>query len=213
MVTMDNVLDYVQIATLIFLIIYVWKTWEMASATRKSTEISEKTLLEMKETREQETAPYIVVYCDIPNNDPNIYIVVKNIGKTIAEDININFNPSLCTNLEFPGALNKNYPILEDTIKSMPPGYEIKTILDYSPNYFSTASFPLKYEVNVSYTNSVTKKKIQSQQIIDMLPLKNIIYTKRYDLHSLVEVMKSIEEKIERKNREKDIENNREKMK
>uniref|UniRef100_UPI002FDC8511 hypothetical protein n=1 Tax=Methanomethylovorans sp. TaxID=2758717 RepID=UPI002FDC8511 len=82
-----------------------------------------------------------------------------------------------------------------------------------SPNYFSTASFPLKYEVNVSYTNSVTKKKIQSQKIIDMLPLKNIIYTKRYDLHSLVEVMKSIDEKIERKNREKDIENNREKMK
>jgi len=209
---MDNVLDCVQIATLIFLIIYVWKTWEMASATRKSTEISEKTLLEMKETREQETAPYIVVYCDIPNNDPSIYIVVKNIGKTIAEDINITFNPTLCSNLKFPGDLKMNYPIVGDTIKSMPPGYELKTVLDVASNYFSTVGFPLKYEVNVSYTNSVTKKKIESQQIIDMLPLKNIIYIKRNDLHNLVEVMKRIEEEIKRKNREKDRENNREKV-
>lgn len=71
--TKDNILFYVQIAllivqilTLFCLIIYVIKTWEIASATREAARISEKTLKEMKEAREQENAPYILVYCEVP---------------------------------------------------------------------------------------------------------------------------------------------------
>ncbi|RJS85980.1 hypothetical protein CW713_00895 [Methanophagales archaeon] len=54
----DIILAIVQIGTLIALIIYVIKTWQMASASKKSTEISEEILKEMKESRDQEIAPY-----------------------------------------------------------------------------------------------------------------------------------------------------------
>ncbi|MDO9044815.1 MAG: hypothetical protein Q7U35_05845 [Methanobacteriaceae archaeon] len=52
----DIILVGVQIATLIALITYVKKTWDMAVSTEKSAKVSEKTLDEIKETRDQEVA-------------------------------------------------------------------------------------------------------------------------------------------------------------
>jgi len=43
----DIILAIVQIGTLIALIIYVIKTWQMASASKKSAEISEEILKEI----------------------------------------------------------------------------------------------------------------------------------------------------------------------
>src|ERR1700690_2146128 len=98
LLTKDNVLFGVQVLTLFFLILYVKKTWDIASATRYATRISEKTLLEMKETREQENAPYIVIYCEnsVPY-DTDLYLIVKNSGKSIAEDVKLDFTPHLCS--------------------------------------------------------------------------------------------------------------------
>jgi hypothetical protein len=56
------ILLIVQSAIFIAFIIYVIKTREMAAAARQSSEISAKALLEMKEARDQEIAPYIVVF-------------------------------------------------------------------------------------------------------------------------------------------------------
>ena len=53
-------LAIVQMATLITLIVYVWKTWEMASSSQRSTEISHQILQEMKESRKEEIAPYVI---------------------------------------------------------------------------------------------------------------------------------------------------------
>lgn len=41
----------IQTLILIALVFYVWKTWEMAFASRESAKIFEKTLQEMKKTR------------------------------------------------------------------------------------------------------------------------------------------------------------------
>jgi predicted phosphatase len=54
-----------KILTLISLIIYVWKTWEIASATRKAAEATEATVAEMRAAREQETTPNVIVYFDL----------------------------------------------------------------------------------------------------------------------------------------------------
>ena len=78
--TMDLIVGAVQVATLIAVIVYVYKTWElatatkglatttqdMASATRHAAGIAEKTLGEMQEMRDQETAPYVIAYFDAP---------------------------------------------------------------------------------------------------------------------------------------------------
>jgi len=89
----------VDILTLFAVILYVYKTWHIASATKESAKATEKSakateesadisrqvLKEMKEAREQETAPYIFV--DIIVEKQDIYLFVKNVGKSIANNI------------------------------------------------------------------------------------------------------------------------------
>src|SRR4051794_38346405 len=84
----------VNAASLVALVIYVVKTWHIASSTRdsaaatvvaatatqRSTEISQSVLEEMRQAREAESAPYVVAYFDIPGSGPLVSIVVMNIG-------------------------------------------------------------------------------------------------------------------------------------
>jgi hypothetical protein len=85
----------IQIPTLIALIVYVIKTWEMATATRKAAEAAQSTLLEMREARDQETAPYVIAYFDVPNDTRSLDLVIKNIGKSMATNVTVSFDPQL----------------------------------------------------------------------------------------------------------------------
>lgn len=122
----DIILVGVQIATLVALIIYVKKTWDMAVSTEKSAKVSEKTLEEMKETRDQEAAPYVVAYFDF--KDHEIDLVVENVGKGLARDIKIEFEPKL-QNSDGEGI--NDLSLIKDGIGSIPPNYKIKTFFRY----------------------------------------------------------------------------------
>lgn len=191
------ILFLVQILTLICLVVYVIKTWEMASATRDTAKTSEDTLKEMKEAREQENAPYIIVYCEVPiPYDTMIYLIVKNIGKSIAEDVKIKFTPDLSSSVEYTNDFNINdATFIKEGIKSMHPEYVIKTVLGNSVEYFKKG-LPLKYEVEISYVNSTTKREIKTSQIIDLYAIKQLNYTKKFDLNDLVIEVKNLAEEI-----------------
>jgi hypothetical protein len=85
--SIDIILAIVQIATLIALIIYVIKTWQMASATNKYAKTSENTLQEMKDSRDQEIAPYVIAYFDVPYGQKFIFLIIKNIGLSVAKNV------------------------------------------------------------------------------------------------------------------------------
>ncbi|AKB46950.1 hypothetical protein MSKOL_1173 [Methanosarcina sp. Kolksee] len=191
------ILFLVQILTLICLVVYVIKTWEMTSATRDTAKTSEDTLKEMKEAREQENAPYIIVYCEVPiPYDTMIYLIVKNIGKSIAEDVKIKFTPDLSSSVEYTNDFNINdATFIKEGIKSMHPEYVIKTVLGNSVEYFKKG-LPLKYEVEISYVNSTTKREIKTSQIIDLYAIKQLNYTKKFDLNDLVIEVKNLAEEI-----------------
>ena len=151
----------------------------------------------MKETREQESAPYIIVYCENPiPYDPILYLVVKNIGKSIAEDVKLDFTPRLCS----PSSGNdfdiNNMEFISKGIESMPPDYAIITLLGGSAAYFKHEEFPRKYTVRITYANSITKKKIETSQIIDLLAMEKLEYVRKKDLDDLVDKMDQITEAI-----------------
>jgi MFS superfamily sulfate permease-like transporter len=127
----NTILQGVQIATLIALIIYVKKTWDMAVSTEKSAKVSERTLDEIKKTRDQEIAPYVVVYFDF--KDHEMYLIVENIGKGLARDFKVEFKPKLQNTR---GNEINNISMIRDGIASIPPKYKIKTFFDMSFSYF-----------------------------------------------------------------------------
>jgi len=82
-----------QAATLVALIVYVWKTWAMASATEKAANASQAALREMKAAREAETRPYILCYFAPSAGGRDLDLVVANTGQSMAFDVAVQFNP------------------------------------------------------------------------------------------------------------------------
>jgi hypothetical protein len=178
----------VQIPTLIALIVYVVKTWEMASAARKSAEVAEKTVLEMREARDQESAPYVIAYFDIHPGKNLIYLVVKNIGRSMATNVKLHFDPPLLGN-----DISKQWKdfLTENIIPSMPPNYEIRTILGAFLDYLRPEC-PICYSVTVSYYGGVSTELRNSQYKLDLSPFRGIAFTQEYDTGDIVKRMEKL---------------------
>lgn len=184
----DIILATVQILTLIALILYVKKTWDMAVSTEKSAKASDKTLDEMKETRDQESAPYIVVYFDFQGSE--IYLVVENVGKGLAMDINFEFEPKLQNTY---GEEINEMSMIKEGIGSVPPKYKIRTFFDMTFSYFDK-DLPLKYKVKISYFGGLKDEKRIIEQILDIGYYKHITVLRENGLHELVKEIKNINE-------------------
>src|SRR4030067_1278439 len=147
----QTVLLFIEIPTRIPRIVYVIKTGEMASATRKSAEIAESTLREMRDSRDQEIAPYVVTYFDVIVDKNLIYFVIKNIGKSMAVNVKLEFDPPLPH-----GKISSNIErvLINGGIPSLPPSYEIRTIFDVFTEYVRSGS-QLKYILTTTYYGGI----------------------------------------------------------
>ena len=178
----------IQAISLIFLIIYVVKTWQMASSTRKAAEATELSVQEMKEMRDEETAPHVIVYFELPP-EKLIYLVVKNLGKGTAMDVKLHFDPPLATT----GQISINdMPMIKEGIASMPPGYELRTILGSSFEYFGNDQLPLKYSAKVSFFGGLRSEQRVVNQVLDLSMHKNLLYVRRKGIHELTQEIEGL---------------------
>jgi len=184
----DIVLVGVQIFTLIFLIVYVKKTWDMAVSTEKSAKISKMTLQEMKEARDQEIAPYVVAYFDIPYGKRLISLVIKNVGKSLAKGVKLEFNPELVNSI---GTDFSSIPLIKNGIASMPPGYEIKTFFDFSHAVFGSEELPLTYKVKITYFGGLQIEPRVTEQVLDLSAYKELTSISEKGLHELVKELET----------------------
>ncbi len=186
---LDILIFIIQIITLIFVIIYVKKTWDIASATRDSTKTSERMLKEMRDARDQETAPYVIAYFEFKNHA--IYLYIKNIGKTVARDINLEFEPKLQTTLMDDYICNTN--LIKNGIKSIAPGQEIKTLLDTAPRYLNS-TLPMSYTVKISYCGGLLNTIRESEQILDISVQHGLIPGDENGIPEIVKEIKNLSE-------------------
>jgi hypothetical protein len=184
----DFILVIVQIATLIALVSYVIKTGQIASASKRSTEVSEGILKEMRESRDQEVAPYVVAYFDIPYGMPLIYLIVRNAGKSVAKDVKLEFQPPLKNS---KGEAINDIPFIKEGIGSIPPEYEIKTFFDSAISYFEKKELPLTYTVKVSYSGGLQPDTRNTEQIMDLSAFKSV-YINVKGMHELVKEVETL---------------------
>jgi hypothetical protein len=189
----SNVTTIIQAVTLIVVIIYTVYTARMTSAARASADAANNTVNEMKEAREQENAPYIVVYFDIPTNKHLIYLIIKNVGKSIATDVKLTFTPSLSSRV-FKDI--NDTPLIKNGISSLPPNYELRTLFDGVINRFGNAAFPMTYVVEVSYTGGLVKERRTSTQTLDLSMFYGLMQVNEKGLNELVKAIETIAEHI-----------------
>ncbi len=186
-ITLNNILAGVQILTLIALIIYVVKTWQMASATKNYAKTTEKTLDEMKETRVQESAPYVVVYFDFIGHE--IYLVVENVGKGLAKDVKIEFRPELENTGQ--GKKINDTPMIKDGIGSIPPNYKIRHFFDMSFAYYEK-KLPLEYKVKISYNGGLTNIEKTTENVLDLAFHQKISFLGKKGMNELVKEIETL---------------------
>lgn len=187
---MDIFLAIIQGFTLIFLVMYVKKTWDMAVATEKSVDVSKLTLQEMKATRDQEISPYVVAYFEFIGHD--IYLIIENVGKGLAKNVNCDIKPELKSNKI---KSNDNLSFIKDGIASMPPKYKIKTLFDTSIAFSKNRekeNFPSKYDAKITYYGGIDESKRISEHILDITPFYDLRFRPRKEMHHLVEEIKDL---------------------
>jgi hypothetical protein len=213
---MDYLIAIIQLLTLVGLIIYVIKTWQIASATRDaaqatnhSAELSEKVIEEMKASRIQESAPQVIIYIDMPDSSNwALYLVAKNIGKSVAKEVQFNFDPPLMC-----GFGNEPHEcdiwFVNKGIRSLAPGQEIRAFLDVIQNYFGEMAekldprLPTAYNVQVTYHGGLQTQPIIFDQVIDLSMFEGISHLEEQEskdtqaLKSMADSLRKVQRNLE----------------
>ena len=121
--------------------IMAYATFNMANSTKKSVN-------EMKLTREETNSAEVLMYFEIDAH--RMYLVVENVGKTIAEDVKIKFEP------ELKNSKGEEYNELKE-ISYLPPNYKIKTFFDMTHRYYGKYQKYPNVKFFISYKNIYNK--------------------------------------------------------
>jgi len=192
---LDRLNPLFQVATLVALIVYVWKTWTMARATSEAAAATQMSLQELKLTREQQIRPYVICYFQ-HSSDPSLYeLVIRNTGESMAFDVDIAFSPPL---QEYLKSNATSSPVASRKFKALPPGYEWRTLWG-SFIGIDKAAVPDSFDAKVSY-NWGTNRKHESYTIsFDLKSLMGKHYAKQVSIENSLEKLIEIIERIERK--------------
>ena len=196
--TQSTLLFLIQVLTLIALIIYVAKTWEMASATRKAAEATEQSVTEMKETRDQQTRPYVIAYFMVKEGTGLIYLILKNIGQGVARNVRFSFDPPLITSSETINQMLAKMSFVTEGIQSMPPGYELKTLFDSTVSYLNNEELPQKYKVRISYYGGIRPEERIDEYVLDISVFWGLSYTRKTTMKDLVKKTEDIGNELSR---------------
>ncbi len=138
----------------------------MAFATYKMAQSTNESVKEMKRTRIEANSAEVVVYFNVKND--RMYLIVENIGNTVAKDISIEVEPKL------KDSQNKKYEHLKE-ISFLPPNYQIKTFFDMGFNYLKKDDNPVRYKFIITFTN-IYNDKIKREYVSDLSYIKSVSY-------------------------------------
>ena len=167
--TIQVALLIVQILTLVAIVLYVWKTWAMADATRKAAVASEKTLSEMKLTREEESRPYVMIYFQSGLDGTTVDLVIENIGKLPAKNVTFDFDKPLQQGDWNVHNRISESPKFKDRIGLLPPNLEQR---EFFAGFINLQGLPSTYRVKINYTNPVNEKRYSEDHILEWKSLE-----------------------------------------
>ena len=193
--TLDVIMFVIQLLSLIALVVYVIKTAEVAEGTWKSAQAMDRSVAEMVEDRDQQIAPYVVVFFDHQTDSPIFDLVIKNTGRTAARDVEVTFEPPLQTSL-------KNYDIeqlafIHQVIPTLPPEYEIRASVDVIDNALKSVTLPKQYRVKVTYSGGIKAEKREAEYILDLNIFNGILETHTRSLTDLTKAVEKISDKLD----------------
>jgi hypothetical protein len=118
---------------------------------------------EARKLREEQARPFVIV-----DFEPGlvVYLTVENLGRTMAQDVRIQFDKPLKSSLDRPHELNES-PLFREPIPVLPPGKKIRVLFDQFSSRVE-ADLPLTYEVDVRYHGPKDRKEWKDIYRLDL---------------------------------------------
>lgn len=146
---------------------YAWATYEMLKANRKVIDV-------MEEQYESTTRPYVVAHVTLEPDNPIIYLVIKNTGKSTASNLKLTLDRPFYQFAEDDKNL-QDYTAFSKVIESFPPESELIFPLAQGFVIFgekgSQEATPTKFEITAEY--SYSESSIHETHQIDLRPYLN----------------------------------------
>ena len=151
---------------------------------------------EARRTREEQARPFVVVDIQPGTAWYNAFnLIIENIGKTLAKDVRIRFEPPLETTLE-------NYDLsgsamLREGIPSMPPGRRVVALFDMSRERLKS-NLPMRYDVTVEYSDARDKRQEALNYVIDLHHLLGLQRLTEYGVHDAAKALREMAKVMKR---------------
>jgi hypothetical protein len=140
-----------------------WAAWAMVLIYLVIGLFAWRQVREARTLREEQARPFVIV-----DFEPGflVYLTVKNLGRTMARDVRINFDKKLTSSLDRPRELDET-PLFRESIPALPPGKKIRVLFDQF-NARTEAKLPLTYDVDVRYRGPTGSKHWKDTYRLDL---------------------------------------------
>jgi hypothetical protein len=148
---------------------------------------------EARRIRVAQAQPFVIVDLEIRRGD-EIYLVISNIGGTIARNVRLDFDPILTSTLDEKEGLTppRDLKPLGDVIPSLPPGKRIAMLFDIF-HQRDPAKYPDLYNVTARFYAAALKRHVTDDGVIDLGVYRNAIPdASRRDVHDVHERLKEL---------------------
>lgn len=125
--------------------------------------------------------PWVVVDLDMYSRPPILSLFVENIGRTVARDVSISFDPPLTSTFDDAARVKTKkgeLALFTSVLPTLPPGKRIETIFDHGPDRYE-AGLDDRYMVTVTYVGQVPGAKPRryvDEYVIDLSVLWGLEY-------------------------------------
>jgi len=150
---MNLILNIVQIFSLIALVIYVIKTWQIANYNKKITRA--------------QASSSVIVYFDFPHGGAIVNLAIKNISMIPALDVKVILDPEI--NIKRNETKLSDLPAFRDGISFLAPGQELKFHLDSFPAFMSPEKkLATEYNVRINHIDGLDRKNHENWIKLDI---------------------------------------------
>ncbi len=122
-------------------------------------------LVQMQQAQRQQIRPYVTV--DFDFQGIFVYLVVRNIGATMAKAVTIRFDPELDSSLPDVPRIDQS-PLFREPIPMVAPGREIRVLFDSYATRLERTDLPMEYHVRVDYYDSSGKSLEDPEYPLDL---------------------------------------------
>lgn len=161
--------------------------------SKASVDVALATVKEMRTAREEENAPYVIAHFDL--DGPMVYVVVKNLGKSIAKNIKFSVDPPFA--VFHPTANLNEISLFKEGIAMLAPGSEIRVFFASTMECFGQSNIPRQYKMTIAYNTSLVSKVQWHEMVLDLSSYYGLPYFNEETFDDLVKEVERIRKAFE----------------